>query len=126
MSGPWKPVRKSGRALVVIIAAGKVSSAVTANVGGARVSSVIAAGDSVVAAVAGAAVVVRRTAVSAVVRRSEVSWGAKDVFLKYLGETGAFLVVVVITGGAAWKRHSQDESQIRAFTTDPEESQPRN
>lgn len=67
MPAAWKPVGKSGRALVVIIAPGKVSSAVTADVGGAMVSSVISAGDSVVAVVAGVAVVVRRTAVSAVV-----------------------------------------------------------
>lgn len=27
------------------------------------------------------------------------------------------VVVVVVTGGAAWKKHSQGKSQVRAFTT---------
>lgn len=66
-SAAWKSVEKSGGALVVTIVSGKISFAVTANVGGRVVSGVISAGDSVVVVVALGTVVVRRTAVSAVV-----------------------------------------------------------
>jgi len=66
MSDAWKSVEKSRRALVVNIVSGKTSFVVTGNTGGAMVSSIITAGDSVIVVVAGRMVVVRRTAVSAV------------------------------------------------------------
>lgn len=32
------------------------------------------------------------------------------------------VVVVVVAGGAAWKKHSQGKSQVRAFTAAPREA----
>lgn len=117
-SAAWKPVEKSGRALFVTIASGKVSLGVTSNTVEAIVSSISTAGDSVVAVAARGTSVVTRTAASVVPWKPEVAWGARVVFLKRLGEVGIFLIVVVFTECAAWKNRKQEKSWIRAFTAD--------
>lgn len=69
---PWE-VGNSGGALVSTTVTGKISFSVTAVIGGAEVSHVVTAGDSVAVAAGGRVLDVSRISVSGVGCRSEVS-----------------------------------------------------